>query len=76
MPADKDWIYDPTNNHYHNSPAHHQFEANLVSWRLEISEIELAYDDTENFMIINGHNIPCYFADDFTNQPLKLLIFT
>ena len=41
MPADKNWIYDPTQNPYHNCPAHHQFEVNLVSWRLEISEIEL-----------------------------------
>ena len=41
MPADKDLIYDPTRKPYHNCPAHHQFEVNLVSWRLEISEIEL-----------------------------------
>ena len=25
MPADKNWIYDPTQNPYHNCPAHHQF---------------------------------------------------
>ena len=31
-PADKNWIYDPTQNPYHNCPAHHQFEVNLVSW--------------------------------------------
>ena len=31
MPADKNWIYDPTQNPYHNCPAHHQFEVNLVS---------------------------------------------
>ena len=31
MPADKDWIYDPNKNPYHNCPAHHQFEVNLVS---------------------------------------------
>ena len=31
MPADKNWIYDPTKNPYHNCPAHHQFEVNLVS---------------------------------------------
>ena len=41
MPADKDWIYDPTKNPYYNCPAHHQFEVNLVSWRLEISEMNL-----------------------------------
>ena len=35
MPAEKNWIYDPTQNPYHNCPAHHQFEVNLVSWRLE-----------------------------------------
>ena len=39
MPADKNWIYDPTQNCYHNCPAHHQFEVNLVSWRLEIFEV-------------------------------------
>ena len=32
MPADKNWIYDPTQNPYHNCPAHHQFKINLVSW--------------------------------------------
>ena len=31
MPADKDWIFHPTSNPYHNCPAHHQFEVNLVS---------------------------------------------
>ena len=31
MPADKNWINDPTQNPYHNCPAHHQFEVNLVS---------------------------------------------
>ena len=30
MPADKNWIYDPTKNPYHNCPANHQFEVNLV----------------------------------------------
>ena len=28
MPADKNWIYDATQNPYHNCPAHHQFEVN------------------------------------------------
>ena len=65
MPADKNWIYDPTQNPYHNCPAHHQLEVNLVSWRLEISEVELTYDDTPNDMIIDGHTLPCYFADGF-----------
>ena len=36
---------------YHNCPAHHQFEVNLVNWRLEICQIESTYDDTENVMI-------------------------
>ena len=30
MPADKIWIYDPTQNPYHNCSAHHQFEVNLL----------------------------------------------
>ena len=59
MPADKNWINDPTQNPYHNCPAHHQFEVNLVSWRLEISEVELTYDDTSNDMIIDGHTLNC-----------------
>ena len=58
MPANKNWIYDPTQNPYHNCPAHHQFEVNLVSWRLELSEVELTYDDTSNDMIIDGHTLP------------------
>ena len=79
MPADKNWIYDPTQNPYHNCPAHHQFEVNLVSWRLEISEIELTYDDTSNDMIIDGHTLPGYFADGFckptTKTPFTLVWF-
>ena len=71
MPADKNWIYDPAQNPYHNCPSHHQFKVNLVSWRLEISEIELTYDDTANFMIINGHTLPCYFADGFCKPTTK-----
>ena len=39
MPVDKDCSNDPLKNLYHNCAAHHQFEVNLVSWRLEISEI-------------------------------------
>ena len=77
MPADKNWIYDPTQNPYHNCPAHHQFEVNLVSWRLEISEVELTYDDTSNDMIIDGHTLPCYFAGGFCKPQRKpiLLLF-
>ena len=74
MPADKNWIYDPTQNSYHNCPAHHQFEVNLVSWRLEISEVELTYDDTSKDMIIDGHTLPCYFADGFVNPQRKPLL--
>ena len=79
MPAYKNWIYDPTQNPYHNCPSHHQFEVNLVSWRLEISEVELTYDDTANVMIIDGHTLPCYFADGFckptTKTPFTLVLF-
>ena len=79
MPADKNWIYDPTKNPYHNGPAHHQFEVNLVSWRLEVSEVELTYDDTSNDIIIDGHTLPCYFADGFckptTKTPFTLVWF-
>ena len=51
MPADKNWRFDPTKSPHHNCPAHHQFEVNLVNWRLEFSEVELTYDDTANTMI-------------------------
>ena len=74
MPADKYWIYDPNKNPYQNCPAHHQYEVNLVRWRLEVSELELTYDDTENGMIIYGHTSPCYFADGFLLSLLKLLL--
>ena len=57
MPTDKDWIYDPSRNPYHNCLANHQFEINLVSWRLAITETELAYGE-ENVMIIDRHNLP------------------
>ena len=73
MPADKDWIYDPNKNLYHNCPAHHQYEVNLVRWRLEVSELELTYDDTENVMIIDGHTLPCCFADGFCKPTTKTL---
>ena len=71
MPADKNWVYDPTQNPNHNCPAHHQFEVNLVSWRLEISEVEHTDDDTANVMIIDGHTLPCYFADGFCKPTTK-----
>ena len=75
MPADKYWIYDPNRNTYHNCPAHHQFEVNIVSWRLEISEIELTYEDTENVMFIAGNTLPCYSADGFC-KPTTKTVFT
>ena len=79
MPTDKNWVYDPTRNPYHNCPVHHQFEINIVSWRLETSEVELTYDDTANVMIIDGHTLPCYFADGFckptTKTPFTLVWF-
>ena len=79
MPADKNWIYHPTRNPYYNCPAHHQFEVNLVSRRLEISGVELTYDDTSNDMIIDGHTLPCYFSDGFckptTKTPFTLVWF-
>ena len=55
MPAHKIWVYDPLRTPYHNCPAQHQFEVNLVSWRLEIFVKELTYDETENVMIVDGH---------------------
>ena len=80
MPADKNWVSDPNKNPYHNCPVHYQFEVNLVSWRLEISKIELTYDDTENVMIIDGQSLPCYFADGFckstTKTPFTLVWFS
>ena len=80
MPADEHWIYDPTQNPYHNCSAHHQFEVNLVSWRLETSEVELIDDDTANVMIIDGHTLPCFFAVGFceptTKAPFTLVWFT
>ena len=48
MTAEKDWIYEPSRNPYHNCLAHHLFEVNFVSWRLDVSAIELTYDDTDN----------------------------
>ena len=71
MPGDEDWIDDLNRNPYHNCPAHHRYEVNLVSWRLEVSELELTYDDTENVMIIDGHTLPCNFADVFCKPTTK-----
>ena len=80
MPADRDWIYDPSSSPYHNCPSHHLFEVNLVSWRSEVSEMDLTYDDTENVMIVDGHYLPCCFADGFckptTEAPFTLVWFS
>ena len=80
MPADKTWIYDPKNNPFHNCAGYHQFEVNLLSWRLSVSEVELTYDDTVNLMVIDGHALPCYFADCFckptTKTPFLLVWFS
>ena len=65
--------YDPKRNPLHNCSVHHQFEVNLVNWRLSISEIELTYDKSENVMIIDGHTLPCYFADGFGKPTTKSL---
>ena len=54
MPTNKTCLYDPLRNTLHNCPAHRQFEVNLASWRLQMSEIDLTCDDTENNMIIDG----------------------
>ena len=79
MPADKNMIYNPTQNPYQICPAYHQFEVHLVSWRLELSEVEHTYDDTANVMIIDGHTLPCYFAAGFckptTKTPFTLVWF-
>ena len=80
MPADEFWIYDPTNNPLQNCPAHNQFEVNLLSWRVSVSEVEFTYDDTETLMAINGRALPCYFADGFckpnAQTPFTLVWFS
>ena len=73
MTAVKDRIYDSSRNPYLRCPAHHQFEVNLVSWRLEVSEKELTYDDTENVLIFDGHYLQCCFADGFCKPTAKTL---
>ena len=71
MPADKNWIYYPLRNPHQNCPAHHQFEVNLVSWRLAKSDIELTNDDTQNVLIIDGQTLPGYFSDGFCKTTTK-----
>ena len=71
MPADKSWIYDPKTNLFHNCPARNQFEVNLLSWILSVSEVEITYDYTENLMVIDRHAL--LLLKVFVNLPLKLL---
>ena len=73
MPADKIWIYDPKNNPFSIFPAYHQFQENLRSWRLSVSEVELTFDDTETLMTIDGRALSCYFADGFCEHTTKTL---
>ena len=51
-------FYDPLKYPHHNCSAHQQFEANLVTWRLAVSEVELTNDDTTDGKIIGGHRLP------------------
>ena len=52
----------------------------LVSWRLQIFEIDILYNDTENFMTLDGHTLPRYFVDGFfqptTKTPQALIRFS
>ena len=41
--------------------------------RLQISRVDVTYDDTENIMIIDGHNLPCYFVHGFCKPTTKTL---
>ena len=71
IPADKSWIYDPKTNPFHNCSAHNQFELNLLSCRLSVSEVEVTNDDTESLMVIDEHALLCYFADGFCKLTTK-----
>ena len=44
----------------------------MVCWRLEISEVKFTYDDGENVIIIDGHALPCYFADGCYKPTTKI----
>ena len=70
-PAVISLVYDPKTNLFHNCPAHNKFKVNLISWRVSVSEVELTYDDTEKLMVIDGHGLPCYFADGFCKPTIK-----
>ena len=43
-----------------------------MSWLFEGSGIELTYDDTENVMIIDGQNLPCYIPDGCCKPTTKI----
>ena len=49
-------------------------------FKLQISEIDLTYDDTENVKILDREILPCYFADGFckptTKTPYTLIWFS
>ena len=70
MLADKDEIYYPSKTLITTVLLIINWKS-VVSWRLDVSEIELTYDDTENVMIIDGHTLPCYFADGFCKPTTK-----
>ena len=70
MPADKNWIYDPTKNPYHNCPAHHQFEVNLVNWRLDGQTLPCYFADGFCKPTTKTPYTLVWFSDDFC------LIFT
>ena len=71
MPADKNWLYGPHRYPLHNSPAQHQIEVNLVSLKLQFSEVDITYDDTEIIMAIDGQFLPCHFNDGFCKPTTK-----
>ena len=72
-PADKTWLYDPKRNPLHNYSAHHQLEVNLVRCRNSVPEIEYTFNDNAKVMKIEGHKLPCYFADGFSKPTTKSL---
>ena len=60
MPSNKTWLHDSLRNPFDNCPTHHQLEVNFVSWRLQISEIDLTNDDTESVLNIDGRTLPIF----------------
>ena len=76
MPADKTWMYDPLRNPYNNSLQITYLKSTYLVGVLLYLEIELH----KNVMIIDGHTLPCYFADDFckptTKTPFTIVWFS